>query len=138
MTICGMTISARAALIAGAVIGMTFVQAVMHGSAAEPQAAAGNLYDEVLLLNWRPKRDGFGSVLVASFDLKSYADRDVKDIELACRFFAESGTEIGNKKVTVYRRIKPRQTIKVKDFNAGFMPPQSREVGCNVAKYAQE
>jgi hypothetical protein len=105
------------------------------GASVMASARTPDPYGEVLLLNWRPVRGGFGAVLIANFDLKNLADRPVKDVEINCNVLSESGTLLNQISFTVYRRVLPNRTVAVRDLSAGFISQQTDTVTCKPGRY---
>ena len=55
------------------------------------------------------EKGGFGSVLVADVTLTNKSAYPIKDVELFCALVAESGTELGRQRHTIYNRSPPRR-----------------------------
>lgn len=77
-------------------------------------------------------KGGFGNVLIANFKIKNASKYTVKDIEVVCDSYANSGTKIDTNKRTIYEAIKPNETKKIKHFNMGFLHNQATETGCII------
>lgn len=95
----------------------------------DPKAAAIQA-TEVAELDWR--KDGFGTVLIASFSIKNHGARPIKDPQILCVHSADSGTLIGNSSKTVYEAIQPGASTYVHKLNLGFIDPQTTRVACAV------
>lgn len=77
------------------------------------------------------KIDGFGTVGIHSFNITNTSKySSFKDIVVKFIYYAESGTELDTKTETVYKIVKAGSKIKVRDFNAGFIPSQAKS--CRV------
>lgn len=59
--------------------------------------------------------------------------RRLKDIELSCGFYGDSGTVIDSKKVTVYQLALSRQPVDFKKLFIGYAPDQSKSMKCVVS-----
>ena len=80
---------------------------------------------------------GFGSILKISFSVENRSDLAVKDIEIKCNLFGESGTHVGAVTETVLQVFPAHKKKIVKNFNMGGIPPQVAAQDCHVswAKY---
>jgi len=87
----------------------------------------------VKLENFSWEKSGFGSVMVANFTLKNELPYAVKDITVACRLTAPSGTEIDSTWQVVYERVEARQSKRLTQVNMGFIHNQSSAAGCRIA-----
>lgn len=82
-------------------------------------------------LTWR--KGGFGSVAVASFTLKNKSRHlPVRDIVLTCAFYGPSGTELSSKTQTIYERIEPGKSKRIKELSVSFINQQASNAGCEV------
>jgi hypothetical protein len=84
-----------------------------------------------LKMTW--EKSGFGSVLVADVALTNKSAHPIKDVELSCLIVAESGTELGRKRHTIYESFAPKKTKRVRQTNMGFIHSQAHKVGCVVS-----
>jgi hypothetical protein len=78
----------------------------------------------------RWEKGGFGTVLVADITLTNKSAHPVKDVELFCGIWAESGTELGRLRHTIYEAFAPKKTKTVRQINMGFIHSQAHTVGC--------
>lgn len=76
--------------------------------------------------------ESIGAKVNGNFTIKNANEFTVKDIDIVCHFYANSGTRIGNKKFTLYEKFPPEEIITVKDFNIGFVDKQTVKVRCNI------
>jgi hypothetical protein len=81
-------------------------------------------------LRWR--KDGFGSVMIADFAIKNASDVALKDVEIECLNYAPSGTTIDANYKTIYQLIPAHKTRTIREFNMGFLNPQTSESACIV------
>ena len=84
-------------------------------------------------LTMRWEKGGFGTVLVANVTLTNKSAHPVKDVELLCGIWAESGTELGRLRHTIYEAFAPQRTKTVRQANMGFIHSQAHTVGCVVS-----
>ena len=66
----------------------------------------------------------------ATFENKS--NRVVKDIELTCDHFSNSGTKIDSNSRVIYEVINPGKSKNVHDFNMGFLHSQVSKTSCSI------
>lgn len=83
-------------------------------------------------LDFKWNKEGFGSVMEANFTVKNDSDYDVKDLEIKCRHFANSGTEIDSNTRTIYEVVKAHSTRKFNKFNMGFIHSQAASSSCGI------
>lgn len=67
----------------------------------------------------------------ASFTVNNVSTAPVKDIEVTCRHFGQSGTEIDSNTRTIYQIFMPGST-RINDFNMGFVRDQTVVTSCQV------
>jgi hypothetical protein len=79
------------------------------------------------------EKSGFGTVLVADVTLTNTSAHPIKDVELFCLTFAESGTELGRTRHTIYESFTPKKTKTVRQTNMGFIHSQTHKVGCVIS-----
>jgi hypothetical protein len=79
------------------------------------------------------EKGGFGTVLVADVTLTNKSSHPVKDVELSCIAVAESGTELGRPRHTIYESFAPKKTKTVRRTTIGFIHSQTHKVGCAIS-----
>jgi hypothetical protein len=79
------------------------------------------------------EKSGFGSVLIADVTLTNKNAHPIKDVELFCVILAESGTELGRQRHTIYESFIPKKTKTVRQTNMGFIHSQTHKVGCVIS-----
>jgi hypothetical protein len=77
--------------------------------------------EKALTLDVRGTKGGFETVLLISGSVSSAADFDVKDVEIVCELFANSGTRVGRVSETLYEVIPANGTKRFSELNMGFM-----------------
>jgi hypothetical protein len=118
-----------------------------HGSAKEGSVSKSTAkYEQyiseyerlqkVKIQKWSWKKDGFGSVMIATFVLQNTNDRTVKDIEITCEHHGNSGTLIDKNIRTIYEAIDAKATKTISNFNMGFVHSQATKSSCSVTGYS--
>lgn len=77
--------------------------------------------EKALTLDVRGTKGGFETVLLISGSVSSAADFDIKDVEIVCELFANSGTRVGRVTETLYEVIPANGTKRFSELNMGFM-----------------
>jgi phage-related protein len=85
---------------------------------------------QVKKLSWY--KGGFDSSMLVNITLVNNGTRDVKDIELTCEHYSNSGTKIDSNTRTIYEIIPAGKTKTIKDFNMGFIHSQARKTNCKL------
>ena len=78
---------------------------------------------------------GFGLVMIADFTITNNTGHPVKDIEVKCTGYSETGTKIDQNTRTIYKVIQPGKTIKVSGFNMGYVASAVHRESCGTIKY---
>jgi hypothetical protein len=73
--------------------------------------------------SWR--LDGFGVISMQNFDIENTSSIDMKDVSIKFTYYSESGTVLSESINVVYKNIKAKSKIKVREFNAGFVNQQT-------------
>ena len=81
---------------------------------------------------WR--KEGFGNVMEADFTVMNQNSFAIKDLEITCRHFSKSGTEIDRNTRVVYDIVNAYSTKKIMSFNMGFIHSQAAKSGCSVTE----
>ncbi len=85
------------------------------------------------LKNLRWSKEGFGNVMQLSVTLINKGQRDVKDIELNCEHFSNSGTRIDSNKRIVYEIVPAGKSKTIKEFSMGFIHNQATKTFCHIS-----
>ena len=80
-------------------------------------------YLKLTAKSWR--LDGFGVISMQNFDIENTSSIDIKDVSIKFTYYAESGTVLSESVNVVYKTIKAKSKIKVREFNAGFVNQQT-------------
>jgi len=98
-------------------------------SAPNPKdAALGGM--ELADIAW--KKDGFGNVMVMSATIRNNGSSPVKDVAIKCDHSSNSGTQIDSNSKVIYEVVAAGQSIKVRDFNMGFVHSQAASTNCKI------
>jgi hypothetical protein len=100
---------------------------------AEQQRKLKKEIIDAIDFNMTWEKSGFGSVLVADVTLSNKSAHPIKDVELFCVTWAESGTELGRIRHTIYESFTPKKTKTVRQTNMGFIHSQTHKVGCVIS-----
>lgn len=90
---------------------------------------------KVEIVNWTWAKEGFGNIMEATFTITNGSAWDVKDIEIKCRHYGKSGTEIDSNKRTIYDVIKSRETKTFEKFNMGFVHSQADKSTASIEDF---
>jgi hypothetical protein len=80
----------------------------------------------------RPRKEGFGNVLVIDITLRNDALSHLKDFQISCTTRARSGTIVSNNTRTLYEVVDARSTRTFRKLNMGFINSQSSKTNCVV------
>ena len=76
-----------------------------------------------------------GSVLLCDFTVSNNnSDFFIKDIEITCKAFGKSGTEIDSNKRTIYDKVESNSKKRFPKFNMGFVHSQAVSSSCWISK----
>jgi hypothetical protein len=89
----------------------------------------------LITLKYSWSKGGFDSVMLADFSIKNASSRSIKDVEIKCRHFAASGTQIDSNTRTIYELIKPNSTKRIPNMNMGFIHSQAKSSSCAVQDF---
>jgi hypothetical protein len=81
------------------------------------------------------EKEGFDSVMVATFIVNNSNPLPVKDIEVTCGLSANSGTTIDVNKRTIYESIDKKSYLSVREMNMGFINSQAKRSKCIVTDF---
>lgn len=125
-------------------VGICFLAFIVIGVMNAPKKNEANLQavekitlEENIRLDYSWTKEAFGSVMEVDFIITNNNDVDVKDIQIQCNHFAESGTEIDSNNRTIYEIVKKGNRRSYPNFNMGFMHSQAVESSCFVKKVSE-
>lgn len=93
------------------------------------KAALANI--ELKNLSWQ--KTGFDSIMEVSVTFVNKGARSVKDVELTCEHFSNSGTRIDSNKRTIYEIVPTLKSKSIRNFNMGFIHSQAAKTSCFVS-----
>jgi ribosomal protein L40E len=85
---------------------------------------------EIKKLNWY--KGGFDNVMLVDVKFQNNGKRNVKDIELECVHFSNSGTRIDSNKKVIYEVVPAGKPLSVKEFSMGFIHTQAATTNCTI------
>lgn len=77
--------------------------------------------EKALTLDVSGVKGGFETVLILSGTVSSVADFEIKDVEIVCDLFANSGTRVGRVTETLYEVVPAKGSKRFSELNMGFM-----------------
>jgi len=83
-------------------------------------------------IDFKWTKGGFGSIMIADFTITNLSDYPVKDLDVTCNHFANSGTKIDSNSRTIYETVPAKGKKVVKDFNMGFIHSQAARSSCEI------
>ncbi len=86
---------------------------------------------EIKKLNWH--KGGFDNVMLVDVKFQNNGKRDVKDVELECVHFSNSGTRIDSNKKVIYEIVPAGKSLSVKEFSMGFIHTQAASTNCTIS-----
>lgn len=95
---------------------------------SEKAVAMANL--SIKKLNWH--KGGFDNVMMVDVTFQNSGEKDVKDVELTCEHYSNSGTRIDSNRKTVYEIVPANKTKRVREFNMGFIHSQAAQTDCKI------
>lgn len=88
---------------------------------------------ENVQLDFKWNKSGFGSVMEADFVITNNNSFPIKDIEITCTHFANSGTKIDSNKRTIFEVVSANKSKTMSDFNMGFIHSQAASSSCSIS-----
>ncbi|MFH0302941.1 hypothetical protein AAFX91_38430 [Bradyrhizobium sp. 31Argb] len=82
------------------------------------------------------EKDGFGTIMKASFVIRNNSTIDVKDVVVTCRHSGNSGTYIDSNTRTIYEVVPHNSYHAVIDLNMGFIHSAATQSACAVPGYS--
>jgi hypothetical protein len=80
-------------------------------------------------------KDGFGTVMVASFTIHNDNTVPVKDVKITCASSGLSGSDIDQNTKTVFDRVGERSFLQVTKMNMGFIRSEAVDTKCKVVDF---
>jgi hypothetical protein len=85
-------------------------------------------------LSW--EKDGFGTIMIASFTIHNDNTVPVKDVKITCSSSGFSDTTIDTNTCTVYDVIGPRSFGQISKMNMGFIRGEVADTKCKVVDFS--
>jgi hypothetical protein len=120
----------------------TGTQAVASTTQAYVQPKVENLSKSQMLANFRIRsfawqKDGFGTVMTATFVLHNDNPMPVKDIEVTCSSSGPSGSIIDTNSRTVFDVVREKSFVQVDKINMGFVRGEVVDTKCQVTGFSK-
>jgi len=106
----------------------------------EPKPASLSRSD--MLANFRIRgltweKDGFGTVMTASFFLHNDNPMAMKDVEVTCSSSGPSGSIIDTNSRTVFEVVRQRSFLQIDKINMGFIRSEAVQTKCRVTGFSR-
>lgn len=138
----GLTMPAKVFLVIFALFVLGKVVGDMGGSSTSTSSTAPSgpspaqikeqVKAQVIIKNLKWYKSGFDSVMMVNASFENKSGRDVKDIELTCDHFSNSGTKIDSNTRVIYEIVKAGKVKAVRDFNMGLIHSQAASTTCSI------
>ena len=141
----------RGAVVAGVLAFFGLAVIAIVNSATNSQSASSNAssvtnggavtltrkqkLENISIENLKWSKEGFGSVMVASFVISNNNPAPIKDVQVTCVHAADSGTVIDRNTRTIFERIESGSYFYVRDLNMGFIHSQAVQSRCYVSDF---
>jgi len=83
-------------------------------------------------IDFKWTKGGFGSVMMADFTITNLSNYTVRDLDVTCTHYANSGTEIDSNSRTIYETVPAKGKKVVRNFSMGFIHSQAARSSCKV------
>jgi hypothetical protein len=81
------------------------------------------------------EKDGFGTIMKASFAIRNDSSVHVKDVVVTCRHSGNSGTVVDRNTRTIYEIVPHNSYQAVIDFNMRFIQSAVTRTACSAQGY---
>lgn len=85
----------------------------------------------ITLEQW--EKVGFDNVAQISAFIVNASDHDVKDVQITCDYYSNSGTKIDKNEKTIFEVVPARQFLVIDKFNIGLINSQATKSKCFVS-----
>jgi len=89
---------------------------------------------KIAKFDWR--KDGFDTIMMADFLVQNDSDYPVKDLEIRCDHYANSGTHIDSNTRTIYDIVKAHSKKRFRNFSMGFIHSQASSSSCKITDFS--
>ena len=90
---------------------------------------------EKLKLDFSWGKEGFGSIMSANFTIENNSEYNIKDVQIMCIHYAESGTQIDKNDRKIYEIIGANSSKSYLNFNMGFIHEQVKSSSCLIKDF---
>lgn len=73
--------------------------------------------------------------MVASFSFTNGSNHDVKDVEITCKHYAPSGTQIDENTRTIYEVFQAHKKKRIQEFEMGLIHSQAVRTNCKITDF---
>jgi hypothetical protein len=91
----------------------------------EKNISAIERLQSVKLLDWTWRAEGYIPIMVASFTVQNTNEFDVKNVEITCELFENTGAFVNRTVTTIYDTVKAKSSKAFDDFGMGIMHYQA-------------
>ena len=91
--------------------------------------------NNLITLDYTWRKGAFDSIMEATFIIRNKSTHDIKDIQILCTHFANSGTKIDSNKRTIFEVIKANSKETYSNFNMGFIHEQANSTSCKIKNF---
>jgi len=104
-------------------------------AAAKEEEAKPNAMRDLVIKKTSWEKGGFGSVGLHSFSVYNRSKTNsYKDITFKFIYYAPSNTEIGSTEKVIYQSFPEGKTVRIRDFNTGFIDQQASAARVEVVE----
>lgn len=130
-------------MVVGAIIGGTVASCENNSAKTvtkaqpKPQAAKVEVAAVELTKGWGWTIQHDIILELTDVKIKNNTSADIKDVEIYCVAFAESGTRIDSNSRTQYKVIRAGQTLDLGTINMGFLHSQAYKQNCSIKSHSK-
>lgn len=88
-----------------------------------------------LKLEYSWQKQDIVSVMIADLTVTNESAYDVKDIEITCKHFSKSGTNIDSNSRSIFEIFPAGASRSFEGFNMGFIHDQTYQTGCTIDRF---
>lgn len=107
-----------------------------YGNTASQTPTEKAKSDVKLEYHWA--KTGFGSVMEADFRIVNDSSIGIRDIEIQCDHYANSGTKVDSNNRTIYEIVGAKTSRTFKKFSMGFIHEQAATTNCFIKKFSAQ
>lgn len=99
---------------------------------ADAERARDNPEEFLELVGFSWSKEGFGTVMEATFVIENTSPIDIKDVKIVCTHVAPSGTVIDENSQVIYDIIRAKSKRTFSNVNMGFINSQVEDSNCHI------